>query len=299
LVVEEEFEHARQRGIPIYVFVQHTDRDRDAERLLSKASDYVTGRFRVQFETPGELTDSVERALADSISRHRTPVTDSTILVARASERTTESEPLTLRFVLAPERGGELIDPVQLGSRDFLYDLYEVGHRRDVELLSFEVEKSTELSADTLVIQQGQERGRWDGPGPVRIEVQTSGLLCIDTALVGRSAAPDRMFSGMMIVRSDVEAALRASFAFTTAWLERIDPYHRQEIVQYIVALRGLSHRRWVEEVTHSNSFSGGFGQRRDPWLPWSDPRRITRPALQAPSNEIARFIALAQREFA
>lgn len=63
LVVEEEYDRARAHNLRSLVFLKDVDRDGDAEQLVHKMSDYITGRFRIQFDTPEELEAEVQRAL--------------------------------------------------------------------------------------------------------------------------------------------------------------------------------------------------------------------------------------------
>ena len=46
LVVEEEFEHARARKLPVLLFLEDVPRDADAQRFAKSLSDYVDGNFR-------------------------------------------------------------------------------------------------------------------------------------------------------------------------------------------------------------------------------------------------------------
>src|SRR3569833_3543854 len=55
LAVEEEYEHAVNRRLPILVFVQDVARDADATRLCEAVFDYVDGVFRRAFKDPREL----------------------------------------------------------------------------------------------------------------------------------------------------------------------------------------------------------------------------------------------------
>jgi hypothetical protein len=63
LVVEEEFEHARARKLPVLVFLEDVSRDADAQRLAKSLSDYVDGHFRVTFTGAAALARQIERSL--------------------------------------------------------------------------------------------------------------------------------------------------------------------------------------------------------------------------------------------
>ena len=101
----------------------------------------------------------------------------------------------------------------------------------------------------------------------------------------------------MMIVRSDVEALLRAAFAFANAWYAEHDPYRRHQRFYYGVALAGIEYRKWVETAPQGNSFAMRMGSTPDPYLILGRPRLIGREDLANPAAEIERIVTLAARE--
>ena len=58
LVVAEEVEEARVRGLPVLVFLQTIAREASAEALASELSAYVSGRFRTTFADAAELREA-------------------------------------------------------------------------------------------------------------------------------------------------------------------------------------------------------------------------------------------------
>src|SRR3954470_16843571 len=63
-VIEEEYDEAVRRGIPLYVFLQDIARDAETDRFTKRVSDYVLGRFRTSFRTPEELREASKKALS-------------------------------------------------------------------------------------------------------------------------------------------------------------------------------------------------------------------------------------------
>lgn len=75
LVVEEELEEARKRGLPTIVFIEDVQQDDDAKRLSRTVSDYVEGYFRVRFQGPDGLRSELGRALPTLIEMTQKPKT--------------------------------------------------------------------------------------------------------------------------------------------------------------------------------------------------------------------------------
>ena len=156
LVVEEEYEHAQRHNIPTIVFIQDTDRDPDAQRLVRQLSDYVDGRFRVRFGTPGELRIAVESALRAPIQNRRIPAVNPSRVTERLQQPHRIGGQAALHFVLVPERAGEAIHPVEFESDDFRHDLYDTAVARDVRLMSHDAAKRYELRRDSAVVHRGR-----------------------------------------------------------------------------------------------------------------------------------------------
>lgn len=299
LVVEEEYGHARRHNIPTVIFIQDTTRDSDGERLVRQLSDYVDGRFRMQFRTTDELRSAIEHALRGPIDHLQKPSVNPHRILERLQHRSRDQNETALGFVLAPERAEEVIDPIRLEDEDFRYDLYEAVHHRSVRLMTHEAGKRYELGRDFVVVDQEGDRGRDRATPAVRLEAGTSGLLAIHSALTGRRPRNYRGggLEGMMIARPDVEEVLRADFAFASALYEKLDPFRRHERFLYSVAISGIGHKRWVEEIQPTNSMTLGVGNHPDPLILLPEPRVISREALRQPLREIERIVTFARRE--
>lgn len=228
LVVEEEFEEAVRRGIPVVVFVQQTTMDDDAKRLSQRLSDYLGGYFRKTFNTPDELQTAVTEALKPVVQSKQSPRMDVRMLSNKLQiPRNNSYSEVKLRFVLAPERVEEVIDPVMLDDERLQRELYAVAHAAGVDLLSYEKPKEHSVGTDTLVIiQRGKGRGNSVGNEDVRIELTTKGVLTIDCDVTGhREAQNARSFMAFSyLLESDVTDGLNKCFGFAKAFFDWKDP---------------------------------------------------------------------------
>ncbi len=296
LVVEEEYERARQRRLPILVFVQRGSRDPDAERLLHTLSDYVTALFRREFSTPDELWTEVERSVSELVQQAEKPRVNARV-VQEWLARPRAGDRLRLRFVILPEREEEVVDLVRLGNSDLRDFAYEIAHRRDVGLLSHEAPKQSHVTQTALQITQAVEDWR-SRDGRVEVHLDASGMIAVEAAVTSAQEGDDRreFAASLVILQGDVERVLRRCFAFADAWYGELDPHRRHQRFHFGVALTGLGYRRWAAEVPRGGAVSMGTQARADPFLVYERPRMITYQDLARPDGEIERVLTLASR---
>jgi len=297
LVVEEEYEEARKRKKPTLVFIQNVERDEEAERLVGKLSDYVNGMFRSTFTTTAELQSAVEKALAPLINHHSNPEVDLTMIEEKLKDPYQVCNEASLRFVLAPERVEELIDPVYLESPELKRQLFEISHSPQVELFSYERPKKAEVGINEIIILQSDEGSQWGGVDEARLELTNVGLIVIDVNVTGRAARAqrDESVSYFAITEDDISYGLKKSFAFVSAFIEAKDPFKRYNRFLYNSALSGLGYRSLIREPPRGGSHP--MGQHGDEVIiAYDRPRLIIREDLLDSEKEIEATLTLFRR---
>lgn len=297
LVVEEEYERALVRKLPVLVFLQEGSRDAAAERFARRLSDYIDGSFRRTFATPADLRAEMQRALEDLFIGQN----------ARRTMATPRQDPFErphrvqsttmLRFVLTPERDEEVIDPVRLASPEFTRRVYEIGHADDVQLLSFERSKEAALEGDDLVVVQNGEGGRQRDGQHVRLQISGAGEVIIDANVTGRRSRGGA-FAGLdalVIAVEDIGVVLQQCFAFSAAFYEQLDPFKRHQRFEYNLALSGLDYRMIEHNPQARSSYTMSM-RNRDVVRAFDQPRVLARADLHHPEREIERAIELLVR---
>lgn len=298
LVVEEEYEQARKRKIPVLAFIQDIERDEDAKRLVASLSDYVNGVFRPNFKTLDELHRQVLQALTPTIQHlHNRPV-EGTMVQQKLIERFQIQNESRLRFVLSPEREEEVIDIVKLDTPELKQLVFELGHARGVGLLSYEHSKSTEVRGNSLVILQADSSRRRNEDRVVRLEITSDGLITIDANVTGRvnRGSLHGMGEGFVIVESDVIEPLTACFAFANSFYNSQDPYKRHQRFLYNAALADLGYRKLVAEYKERGAMTFANNQ-NEVVTAFDRPRLISREDLSNSGEEIGRIITLFRRQ--
>ncbi|MFL5612405.1 MAG: DUF4062 domain-containing protein [Gemmatimonadaceae bacterium] len=300
LVVEEEYERALTRKLPVLVFIQKTTHDVAAAAFIRRITDYIDGAFRRTFGTPRELRDEVERALRPLVreTEKRTPVSTGS---RNHFARPYSVQGMTmLRLVLTPERNEEVIDPVRLNSAEFRKRVYSIAHADGVNLLTYERPKTSSIEGDDLVIVQTEPGGRHGDGEHVRVQLSETGELIIDANVSGRVQRGDRFtgLDGMVVAIEDIETVLRLCFSFAAALYEELDPYKRHQRFQYNVALSGLGYRNLERNPQARASYTMNL-RNRDVIRAFETARWITRPELREPTSEIQRTVELLVRRAA
>ena len=300
LVVEEEYERALERKLPVLVFLQRTTRDAAAEQFARRLSDYVDGLFRRYFTAPEELRAEIERALGLMLEPPQGRTKMPTAMRDHFAQPYSIQGMTMLRFVLTPERDEEVIDPVRLASEAFRRRLYEIAHADGVGLLSYERPKTSTIENDDLVVHQTEMDGRHGVGEPIRIQLSGSGELVVDANVTGRVQRGGRFMGldSMVVAVEDIEAVVRLCFAFSAAFYDEIDRFKRHQRLQYNVALSGLDYRV-IERNPRANSPYSMSMRDRGVIRAFEKARWITRTELRQPTDEVERVIELLVRRAA
>ncbi|HEX5074448.1 MAG TPA: DUF4062 domain-containing protein [Gemmatimonadaceae bacterium] len=302
LVVEEEYDRARSKKIPVLVFLQNVERDAEANRFARELSDYVAGALRRTFDTPEDLRGEVESALRPLMrdsDKRRGP---------KMSQRSRDyfSDPYRvaqttmLRFALAPERDEEVFDPVRLESQEFKSTVYRIAHSDGVGLLSYENPKVAAIKGDALVIEQTSHGGHHGEGYVVRLEITEAGELIIDSNVTGRvrrGSAVD-MLGSMVVALEDIETVLAVDFQFAAALYAEFDPFLRHQRFTHDVGLSDLGYRTLERNPKARSSYTMSMRD-RGVIRAFGESRLISRADLSNPKSEIERAVTLLVRKSA
>jgi hypothetical protein len=294
LVVEEEYEEARRRDLPVLVFLERTARDESAERLANRLSDYTGGYFRTEFDGPDGLEREVRQAVEHLFEKHQATNIDLPEVQALARDRQGTGQGPALRLALGPERREEVISPVRLERKPFRFEVYQLAHALDTEVLNYERPKQSEVQRKALVITE-QSGGQRSGGGPptARLEIRETGDLAIDLRLLGRNSGQSFGMGGvgnMAVTTGSIEAALRRALRFCETLYDTLDGQGRHTRFGYNVTVTGLGHRQIVSSAPTGNAGSISLRQQQTPVLAYDAPRPITRSTLASePGDDIER----------
>lgn len=297
-VVEEEYEEAREKGLPTLFFIQEdVEREERQEELVQRISGYVGGVYRRTFRSPAELSMEVERAFR---GLGMDEVEDQEEAGAAVDERLRgpallPGSQVSVTAAFRPLRNEEVIDPRDLESRG--REFLRIGHADDIRLFDYGLAYSPAVENDKIKVVVDLAGSR-EGSGVAAAEMSESGLLYMEAG-VARERETGSMtgLGGAVLHEERLEEELTHSFAFAEGIFDHIDPYGRYASLVYSGALRNVGYRRIVQDFRPgTGGMTMGTGV-EDPLVVYDAPRRISRVVLANPSDEIERIITLFRRK--
>jgi hypothetical protein len=300
LVIEEEYERARELKKPVLAFIRTGNPDEEAQRFAEKVSSYVEGLFRQNFSSPRELKDKIGDGLRGAMREARPSNQNQADLLSKAlSEPHRITHRTTMRAALYPERQEEVLDPIRLEAEDFADSIHHMGHSQGIQLFKHELSKHKRLVLDALVIEQLSGGQKTQYTEWVRLEIRESGAVIVDTNVshrTDRTGNDYHLMDSFVLAEEDIETCLQAALRFTGALYTQIDPYNRHQRFLLNACLAGIGHRKLVRNPTPQHRYGSNiFGIDRT--LPaYNEPRVVTRTDLTNPDYEIARLMAKFRR---
>lgn len=298
LVVEEEYEEARRRHLPILYLREDADRDEHAQRLDRTVSDYVSGVYRRTFSTHRELreqSESAVRSLLGGLVSMEAVNMDS--LQQRFQTRARGNSGAYLHVVVAPERQDEVFDPVDIGDEAFERRILEVGHAQTVDLFDYRLPKEPTVGTprDTLtVVQRAPGRALSD----VYVSVNTAGVIELRVSVSGQRDDRDPTpFAASVILEHDVECAGVRCFAFVREFYQAADPYQRYARLAWNAALQHQGHQPILRELPRSSISMPMYAPQ--PAIAFDAPRPVSRQDLGDPAPLVASMLTMIKRSLA
>ena len=268
-----------------------------------ESSPYPTVRkkgtisFRRTYNDPAELESAVELSLAPLIRQLQKPEVKPTVITERLYNPHRYSSETGLRFILAPERVDEMVDPVALGSKEFGHRLLEIGHALGVDLFSYDYPKTTEIGVNEIILVQSGDKYRRQGSDEVRLELTTRGMLIVDLNVTGCPSVEghENYMGSLVLTEEGIVVGLKRCFGFAGAYYRERDPFKRYDRMLYNAALSGIGMRTLTAKPPQGRSYPmGSHGETIV--SAFDDPRLITRADLDNPGREIETVMTLFRR---
>jgi hypothetical protein len=300
LVIEEEYDRALIRKLHTLAFLQDIKRDPEAQRFADEISDYVNGLFRAVFRSPSELQSEMLKALKALLPIFKVETMDDNLLMQPLKNPYSIANETSVRFIIASERDEEIIDPVVLGSEDFVETILELGHSKKVRIFDYLRPKKHWIDGQSLLIHQFDPSGsRKETVNEVRLEISESGLIIIDSNVTRRVVRGQlhSLLDSCVVAEEDIEAVLNTCFQFTAALFDFIDRFKRHNRFKYNAALVNIGTRKLVKEPKEQSSYSLNMPGHNEPVIAFDSPRLLIRSDLMLPKNEIERAIVVFSRK--
>lgn len=294
LAVEEEFEEAKRRGLPVLVLLQKGARDEQADRLARRLSDYVSGAFRKTFSGPTDVRAQVAAAVARLMSNAMIPESDPKRVQTLLQEGEHAGDDASARLVLLPERRDEILSPERMESRALVQEIYSVAHAAG--FFDYECGKTHELTTDGVLVFSQNSRGSRPGrSASLRLSAQGEAVIEADISARDIDRDPTRYL--FVLLESDLAAALSTEFALAYQLFERLDPHQRFASIWLGAAVVGAGSRYLVPARPEGSSVSVRMWGDKGPTIADATPRKVGRTTLRDSAGEVSRLMALFRRQ--
>ena len=304
---EEEYEEARQRHLPILVFVEKgVERERQQQMFVQAIEDYIGGHFRKSFQNANELESLVvEAIMAADLGRRSVPQAGAEARIQAALNRkpTNTQDSVWMKICWSTPRNEEVMDPVDLDAKALHQRLHRLAHNCNPPLLRYELPKKTEAVCSQLRILQGNIQGSTPDEHGTIITIRSDGTLAIVQNVTGpRSQNLNRLIVGMYRLDPDVvRDRLERSWSFAAAWWNDCDGPRRHDPLLYGVALYNVGARSFARVADYRPGLEGGLSL--PPECPENplivfNPCRVSRTVINEPEPTIARIIKLVELRF-
>ena len=187
-----------------------------------------------------------------------------------------------------------MIDPISLESQQFVDELYQIGHSAGVRIFNYEYPKSREVKVSEISMIQDTSEMSGDIVDCVHINLNTSGMITIDSNISGRHKNDSHAYI-FCISEEDISDMLTKMFAFVREFYKLRDPYKRHCVYYYNACLSEISSKLLVKKIQPRSSFPIPM-DRENMIRAFDSPRKVSRDILSKPEKEIERILALFRR---
>ena len=242
---EEEFQEARNRGLPILCFVQNGAKDPQQVAFLERVKDYETGYFVCSFDTPEELQLAVVRAINDQVGQpgvaNLQPAAAKSVLDRyRWGSRRSDQSGTWLGGVLVPARSGDaFLDVLDFDKKKYQDELLQPAVFGAGSLFNLDVGgvQRSEVN-DSLVFRQESNRSVLT----THLEIHADATL-IYGALVEREQSSFSGAGAWVIEEVKVEQQLQAFLAFAGQFYQKLSRGDLITSLFFGSSLTGIEHR--------------------------------------------------------
>jgi hypothetical protein len=222
---------------------------------------------------------------------------DTRKLMAKLSELPRGGYETLVRFVIQPVRTVEVIDPLDLDSRTFQNALLQLGTEGETPLFSLRAKKNVDAGPSSLHFSQPDDSHRDSDQWYAGAELSTDGFLWAERTASSPSPRgwSDAQSLGLALKLADLEQATSSLFEFAAAVYNRVDSYIACRDFVFGIALVNLGMRYIYDAIPSGQGMSVRMSDNSN-ILAFDTPRLIVREALDQPTDEIKRSVALLRR---
>ena len=256
---EEEFNEARERGIPVLALVQRGDREPEQEAFIRRVrGDWEQGRFAPEFSDASDVGFAVARALNAWRQQHAGGDT-AAAAQARALELARGGEHAgvsfggsKLRVVAVPALSRPLLDAISIRDDGLVDDLASAARASRLAPHSMAIEAVDAGDSILLTLSGGR------GFEQLALRVGFDGSVVAE----GPVGSDERGFGGSVVMADRAREVIERAVVFAEAVWQRIDRRDEVRDVYLACAVPEATHKVYALEPTGSALSMGMNGPR-------------------------------------
>jgi hypothetical protein len=297
-VTEEEFNEARQRGLPILWFIKNGEREPAQQEFIDRITSYEEGYFVHFFDTLDQLVTGITKGLnslaEDSGGTNMTPDAAAhrvRTIVETAGSRQRHDDPLLMAVVMPQRQGEPYLSPLDLGrDRDKLLQPAMFG---EAAVLDRRLGVKDVDGVEDLAFEQHEPHG-----GVLRrLQVSTDGTLVWQHRLVADRGIENHLL-GYILDKDEVQRCLAAFLGYANWFYGQLEDAALISSLYVSIAVAGSD--RWFGKVPPQRvqSMQMPPGQVEDPLIVPAKPHKASRSHLAEPSQLASTLVGLLERTY-
>ena len=281
-VTEEEFDCARERGMPVLVFLEKTDLESDQAAFVQRLKSYEEGYNMAFFDSVTELKDQVIRALHDQFGGGAKPALDLAGAKAHLDRcgwgaRPSRDSGPWLGAVVLPARQQRYVSHVTLGQKAFQDSVHREAVFGAAAIFDTEHAVKRRDTEDSVVFEQQGDHSTM----LASLEVRSDGMLVFGKFL-GLPFRDSRSFvRGFVIDEVEFNSSIGKFLRFANAFYGLLDDTRVLTAFYLGGTLNGIANKSFGRlKDPLPNSMTMPTHNFPDPLQFPREPRGVSRPEL-------------------
>ena len=298
-VTEEEFDRARESGLPVLVFLENGDREAEQEAFVQRISSYEEGYHRVTFTTPAELKDEVVKALNIQVGAGAQPTLDTAGAIAvldrlKWGDRRERDRGPWLGGIILPTRQQRYVSPIKLGDKGFQRNIQKEAVYGEFAIFDSEHGVKPEETEESTIFVQSGDRG-----AIASLELRTDGTLILGKLLSAAQPWTVSIVRNSVVDEDEFKSSLASFFQFASQIYSFLEDNRMLTAFYFGGSLSGIAHKMFGRiPALPPNGMSMGMHHFPEPLLIPREPHSLSRANLVDGERSAAEITELVARMF-
>ncbi len=283
-VTEEEFNKAREIGIPILWFIMDCERDSEQDEFVKRIKDYEEGYFISSFNSTTDLVTEITKALHECILNRKVGFVSTTYaanIINKHIKALTPHEQTDsyIAAIIVPEiQNDTYVSAIDLGKKETIEKFQQPALFGPSAILARELGTKEFVRPEGLSFVQKNQNDVVSNT----IEFYPNGILTWRSIIPSESDYGPFTIYMYVIEEKKVRNKLLQFFRYADLYYSRLINAHLVSSFYFSSILYNLESKKLGNiEPRFRNGFSMGFSSMQDPLVIPQEPMKLTRSQLK------------------